>query len=472
MAKNKKKFLKILSVLALSFYTTDLFAVEIDMNSILKNKNSPVHKNNVEENKAKSSSVKTEQEKETFQTDFITSYEVLSNKLSINGKIHLFHSYTNEDFRKNDDLERLMQSDGRLNVHYEKELRKGLSYYTDFEVKKKYNNATRLRSLVGIQNDKYGTFELASYNPIGNQFKSSYSIRAGSNGAWSRNINTGFSGSSAMPNGLLTEFDTVLGYYTDTDLTSVLYRSPKFQGLQFGASYTSDTRYKNKPKKNFPYRDALSLAATYEKKINNDLGVTVSFLTEMGSPYDRDLNNNGSFDDERLEDLHSYFGSVLLEYKKFSALASVGNFRHSNRLKKVPIIVGSIGADQAVEFAHEGEAANFIDLAVAYKFNKKFKASVSYFCSENGQDYAAFKNNLNLPSTNGRTGKNNFYNTSLALEYKMMDGLFTPYIELNRFIVKNNDAILKNDLVAMADSAKYLKDNTGYVFMIGANALF
>jgi hypothetical protein len=388
--------------------------------------------------------------------------EKIHRDAQISGRFHFFNSYTDEDFRKNkDDLQTLMQGDGRLNFFYEKKFENDSILYSSFEVKKKYDNAMRLKSLIGIKKEKYGDLKIASFNPIFDNFKTMYDISVGSSGAWLRNINSSFNYPENVTSGIINEVDSVVGFYTDHDLTSIMYKTPSFKGLNASVSYTNDTRFNRKAKKNFPYKNVLSLLGSFEKNLSKDAKFTISAMTELGSSYQRDLNNNGNFDDDlRLDDLRSFLVSGLVEYKKLQVIAMYANFFKTNRFEKIPVFNQNPLPENfvATNFV-EPKDTYYISLAASYKFTDKFKASISQFYSENGQDYAALP--PALPSTNGLSGQVKFYSTTLGASYEIYKDSFSPYVEISRFTVKDNNAII---------DAK--KDNTGNVFVLGAKASF
>jgi predicted porin len=385
----------------------------------------------------------------------------LPKDLEIKGKFHFFNSHTNEDFRENKNLKSLMQGDGRIDFRYEKKFDNS-SVYTFFQVKKKYDNDTKLLSSIGIKSNKYGDFKIASFNPIFDEFNDPYRIVVGSSGAWLRNINTSFAHGEGVSSPIINDIDSVMGFYTDHDLTSIMYKTSSFKGFDLGISYTNDTKTKKEMKRNFPYKNVVSIVGNYNKELSESLKFGLSIMTEIGSSYNIDLNNDGFINDETIDDLRSLMIGGTVDYNKLQFALMYANFFKTNRLSKIPVIKKNssflkFNSDLSVD----SKGTQYISGAISYKFTDRLKASFYTFYSENGQDYAAIK--PATPSTNGQTGQIKFLSNTIAASYEVYKNSFAPYVEISRFTVKDNDSTILSDKQ---------KDNNGYVFVIGAKALF
>lgn len=378
------------------------------------------------------------------------SYNIENFK--INGSFHFFNSQTNEDFRKDDSLTGLMQGMGTVNFSYSKKYNDKNEVYSLFEIRKKYDNATRLRSLVGIKSEKYGNLSVSSYNPIFDNFITPYNITVNSSGAWLRNVNTSLNN---VPNSwVLNDIDSVLGFFSDYDLTSINYSSPEIKGISLYASYTNDTRYKKKVALNFPYKDVISLVGKIKQNITNDFSITASVMSEIGRSYKRDLNNDGNInDDPILSELRSFLISGMIEYKKFKLVGMTGNYYKTNNLNFIPVLNDNTHVTP--------KDSSFFTIAASYKFSDKLNSSIYHFYSETGQSYASIGNNP--VDTEGKAGKMKFNSTSIAASYDIYQDKLSPYIELSRYTVKDNDAIINE---------QRSKDNNGFVFLIGLRSKF
>ena len=406
---------------------------------------------------------------EKFENDFETIYyipndEKAKEQFTIDGKLNFFYSYSNQDYKASSFAPQMMETDNRLNFRYKNSLDEKNNFFSDLEVKKKFNNNPRLRGAVGIDNKTYGIFQLANFNDLTSLVVSSYDVMVGSGSGWYRNLNTNFNYPSNIVNSPIIDFDTVISFYADSDLASVTYFSPDFNGLKFGVSYTADTFF-NTPDilRAFPYKNVLSLAAQYSKEISKDVNMKLSGYTELGQSYYEAINPNAKSQD-RFSDLRSFFLSGLIETKKFAFVLLYGDYGNSNTRDILPVL-----NSDPVKYVRAKDSY-FWDSAISYKFCDKTKASIRYTYATTGQDYAAYSDlfpapcTLNKnPSTDGKTGSIIFHNIAFAINYKMFGDYLIPYIELDKFKLSDNDAVIQSDRK---------KPNNGFVIVLGARSNF
>ncbi len=135
-----------------------------------------------------------------------------------------------------------------------------------------------------------------------------------------------------------------------------------------------------------------------------------------------------------------------MKYLDLSIAGSVGLFNDSGHINN--------------ELGDAGKAKNtyYYDLAASYEVNKKTQISLSYFHSVYAQDY------LFEDEDDGVFfGQAKLSNISLALDYKLYDDLLKPYVEINKFIVDDNDAVPLD---------KRRESNNGWVIVLGAKSKF
>ena len=457
------RFSSILSIFFISiiiFNINEINAIEIDLNIEVDSSQSKEKKSSDIKKKFKeNNSDKVTNDPETVY--FIPNNKEKKQQFNIDGKLNFFYSYSNQDYKASSFAPQMIETDNRLNFRYKKTLDEKNNFFSDIEIKKKFNNNPRLRGTIGIDNKTYGILQLANFNDLTSLIVSSYDVMVGSGSGWYRNLNTNFNYPSNIVNSPIIDFDTVISFYADSDLASVMYFSPDFNGLKFGASYTADTFFDTPDiLRAFPYKNVLSLGAQYSKEISKDVKMKLSAYSELGQSYYEAINPNAKSED-RFSDLRSFFLSGLIETKKFAFVLLYGDYGNSNTRDILPVL-----NSEPVKYVRPKDSY-FWDGAMSYKFGDKTKASIRYTYATTGQDYAAVAPaagiGAQVPSTDGKTGSIIFHNIALAINYKMFGDYLIPYIELDKFKLSDNDAVIQSDRK---------KPNNGFVVVLGARSNF
>lgn len=376
-------------------------------------------------------------------------------KLSISGGFHFFLSNTIEDEEyRADDIENMMQNEGYINITNKGDLDEHISYSISSQIKKKFSNNIRIRTVLDLEDKRYGKLQFSNYRKIQDDlFVNTYWIKAGSDNAWDSNVNLlllddidSIKHKDHTPNGFLTGYDTAMTFGADTDSGSIAYYTPSSNPLVFGVSYTPRVYYGDVKNSLFNYKDIFTVAAMYNQDLNDRTNLKLSVLGECGSP-----SKHKKDDNEKISDLNAIHFSALMKYSDLSIAGSLGFFGNSGHPEKISLING----DKTI--FGKPKDSYYYDFATSYDVNSKTKISFSYFNSVYSQDFPIQGENEIL------IGHANLKNISLALDYKLYDDIFKPYIEINKFSISDNDAL----------PAEHKKENNdGWVIILGAKSKF
>ena len=401
-------------------------------------------------------------DKKTEQNNNEKNSKINIGPLDISGYFHFFWSNTIQEGMYNiTDTDSQIENEGVLNFLYNNELNDDNKFSINFNIKKKFNNKLRFRTFLKFNNDKYGDIELSNYSKIqDNLLVNTYWIKNGSNGAWDRSINTALEINddpriSSALNTILTGYDTAETYIGDVDSANLAYYIKPLENLTLGASFSPKTYYTSIENNFANYKNIIKIGAMYEKDINEKTNLKLSLLSENGVPAKNPYNT--TFEDYDLSNLHALSLGILIKYYALSFAGTIGMWDRAGVLKNIPI--------NATQESVRPKDTNYFDIAGAYNLNDKTNISISYFKSIYAQNYSQdlATSNINKPSTNGRSGKSEFNNISLAVDYKLFDDFVVPYIEIDKFIVKDNDAISQSEK---------RKNNIGWVLIFGTKSKF
>lgn len=195
------------------------------------------------------------------------------------------------------------------------------------------------------------------------------------------------------------------------DANKITYYSPRFQGFQFGGSFTPDQGDTGSAtgftgELNGDYENVFNVGVNYAAQVDQ-VGVTASLTGEFGQS-----------ESAAVEDLEAFQVGVNLEYQGFSFGGSYGDWSESGQA------TGGANND-----------SKYWDVGAAYETGP-YGVSIGYLNSERGN--------------------NDFTNVSVGADYKLAAGL-TPFIEANFF---------------EADQAGTSVDNEGTVLLVGTNLNF
>ena len=382
--------------------------------------------------------------------------------IDVSGYFHFFWSNTiQEEIYNVTDTNSQIENEGALNFLYNNELNNDNKFSINFNIKKKFNNKLRFRTVLKFENNQCGDLELSNYSKIqDNLLVNTYWIKSGSNGAWDRAINTALEinndpRNSYALNNTLTGYDTAETYGGDVDSANLAYYIKPIENLTLGASFSPKTYYTNIENNFANYKNIIKIGAMYDHDINEKTNLKLSLLAEHGTPAKNP--HNTSFDDSDLSDLHALNLGILIKYYAFSFGGTIGLWDKTGTLKNIPI--------NAIPEFTKPKDTHYFDIAAAYNLNDKTNISISYFKSIYAQNYAQdlATSTINKPSTNGKSGKSEFHNVSLAMDYKLFDDFVVPYIEIDKFTVKDNDAISQSEK---------RKNNIGLVLIFGTKSKF
>jgi hypothetical protein len=386
--------------------------------------------------------------------------------VDVTGYFHFFWSNTLQEDQYNiNNANGQAENEGFVNFFYHNEINDKQHYSINFQAKKRFNNSTRLREVFEFEDLSLGKIQLSNYKKIQDDLLvNTYWIKKGSNGAFDRNINTSLTiqndfenpRNPNVMNNTMTGYDTAMIYGSNTDsATLALYKNFLDKNLTLGVSYTPKVYYDtiNNPFAN--YKNVITFGALYQTQINEQLKLKLSALGEHGVPAEQlTIPHNGL----TLANLNALNLGALIEYNKLSIASSIGMWGKSNHLENVA--TGPNPNDIT-----PSKNSYYFDIATSYNINEKTGLSLSYFKSLYGQNYSqdGIFNSIDKPAINGQAGQSEFHNISLALDYKLFSDFVVPYAEVNKFIVKDNNALVED---------QKRKDNIGWVFILGAKSKF
>jgi hypothetical protein len=396
-----------------------------------------------------------------------------SKAIEFNGYFNGFLSNTiqNEEYNITG-TDSQIEHEATLNLLYKDAVCKDLEYAVNFSLKKKFSNELRPRTFIQLDHKTYGKLELANYSKIQDDILVNANwIRAGSRNAWDRSINTSLridDDERYRPslNKILTEYNIAETFGFKRDVANIAYYYKPFENLTIGTSFAPKAYYVKIEDHAFNYKNIIKFGAVYKFKTQDPLDFRISFLNEYGVQ----ARDHGF--DKEVSDLNTFNIGFLLKYLRFGFAGTAGLWNNTGACRNIPTC-NTNNCDN--QFYAKPKTTSYFDLAIAYDLTQKLKTSLSFFKSFNAQNYAQAENtNLNFftnngngiyPPTNSQSGQATFSNISLAFDYKLHKEFLVPYLEFNKFLVKDNSAILET-------SDLKRKDNDGFVAVLGLKAKF
>jgi outer membrane protein OmpU len=276
------------------------------------------------------------------------------------------------------------------------------------------------KAFIFVENDGFGRVELGGNSGASQTLEvdASNIARAtgGIDGDFDRYVNTGAGTSYNLYPNLPVANDDVDG----TDAQKITYYTPRFSGVQFGASYTPDTNAGSTTAvssfdNDAGYSDVFAVGLNYEGQINENAGIEAAITGEFG---DAELDTTTA-----REDLSAYQAGIAANFSGFSVAGSYGDLGESG------VVSTATGVDQT-----------FWTLGTAYE-NGPFGVSATY-----------------LDSTNEISGVSyDATNLVLGADYQLAPG-FVPYVEASFFDLDR--------------SATTNNDNSGNVILVGSELTF
>jgi outer membrane protein OmpU len=227
----------------------------------------------------------------------------------------------------------------------------------------------------------------------------------------------------------------------------VTWISPRYNGFQFGVSFTPDMakngadltgeRNATSDPTKVRQKNIVSLGLNYTNAFD-DVNVSLSAGYDRSSKVKRDLSNNTEFTGNNLiNPLKSYTFGAAVGKGEYSVAASYG---HDGKGGQASNVVGAKN--------------HFWTAGAAYE-NGPFAGSLTYFHSKKG--------NKGTDATAPVSNFNKVDAYSLGLDYQLAAG-FKPFIEATHFKTKYGQEQTVN--------TTKIKKNSGYVVMLGTSVSF
>ena len=239
------------------------------------------------------------------------------------------------------------------------------------------------------------------------------------------------------------------------DATKINYYSPRIGGWQLGVSYTPDTGNSGTSaiisgNNSGDVENLISWGVNYSSNFGN-LGLALSATGENGK-YEQSSTTT-----IKREDLKSYDFGVMATYFGFTLGGSYGIWGNSlmptsgiyscNYDASVALGSQNCNASNYSSGVSKFGDANYYTAGVAYEFGP-VAASVTHISSQ-FQD-------------------NNYKATSFGIDYRMARGLM-PYLEVTQYKFESNQPKASDitDQATLSNSQRQLKDNDGFVVLVG-----
>ena len=238
---------------------------------------------------------------------------------------------------------------------------------------------------------------------------------------------------------------------TLADASKVNYYTPRIGGWQIGVSFAPDTGSNGTSasisgNNSGDIKQAISYGINYSDNLGN-LGLALSATGESGK---FEQNYNAS---TKRNNLKSYDAGVMATYFGFTIGASYGNWGDSLQPKSG---IYSCDYNNALTIANQDCAG---------KDEKKF-SNAKYYTAGAAYQFGPFATSLTY--LNSEFQANQYQTTSLGVDYKMAKGLM-PYAEITKYKFESNQPKASNvsESSTSSNSTRQLKDNSGYVALVG-----
>ncbi len=235
------------------------------------------------------------------------------------------------------------------------------------------------------------------------------------------------------------------------DATKISYYTPRINGWQAGVSFAPDTKDSGAASSIAQFgediNNVVSWGLNYSTNLEN-VGVALSLTGENGV-FEKQKNSQISHNN-----LAAYDAGLMFTYFGFTIGGSYGYWGKSLQPKNgvyscdynlsLELVNQDCSSDAEKKFGN----ASYYTGGIAYEFGP-IAASVTYMASN-------FQ-------------KNKYQATSFGLDYKIVRG-FMPYFEVTKFKFESNQpqALGLYDQTSISNLNRQLKDNSGYVALVGA----
>lgn len=270
------------------------------------------------------------------------------------------------------------------------------------------------KAFIFVENDGFGRVEMGGNSGASETLEvdASNIARAtgGIDGDWYRYVNTTGLSANAFRPSLPVAADRAAG----ADAEKITYYTPRFSGVQLGASYSVDTNNGSTTAganvtNDSGYENVFAGGINYEGNINDNTGIEAGLTGEFGEAETTGVTAR--------EDLQAWSAGLAVEFSGFSVAGSYADLGESGSLSAAPV------------------ETSFWTLGAAYE-NGPFGLSTTYLDGENGTSDV---NNL-----------------VFGADYQLAPG-FVPYVEAAFFDI---------------DAAGTASDNTGNVILVGSELTF
>ncbi len=239
------------------------------------------------------------------------------------------------------------------------------------------------------------------------------------------------------------------------DATKLSYYTPRINNIQTAFSFTANTKNSNTSatlSNNNNIKNIISFGSNYSNSFGN-VGLALSTTGEFGQSENTNINDNQIIIQKNR--LASYDVGAMLTYFGFTFGASYGYW--GNSLQPTSGIY-SCQYDSSKTLANQ--SCNSANQNV-----RKFPHA-SYYTAGIAYEFGPIA--TSITTLHSQFQKNKYQATSLGIDYKLKRGVM-PYLEITNFRFKSYQPSASNitNQSSLSNNNRQLKDNSGYVAMIG-----
>lgn len=234
------------------------------------------------------------------------------------------------------------------------------------------------------------------------------------------------------------------------DATKINYYTPRISGFQFGLSFTpstanSVTSAPISQDNSEDIKQSFSYGTNYSQSFGN-VGFAISATGEIGK-----IENNASVSTAR-NNLNAYEFGAIMTFFGITIGTSYGNWGNSLQPESG---IYSCNYDSSTTLASQTCTSN----------NKKFSDS-TYQTAGIAYEFGHFASSLTYLKSEFQDNK--YDAISFGVDYRIAKGLM-PYVEVTKYQFESNQPQASDILnqSSIANGSRQLKDNEGYVALIG-----
>lgn len=241
------------------------------------------------------------------------------------------------------------------------------------------------------------------------------------------------------------------------DATKISYYTPRINGWQGGVSFTPDTGDNGTSASisggdSGDVENVISWGLNYSNNLGN-LGVAFSVTGENGTFENSEILPVAASNQISRSDLAAYDAGLMLTYFGFTIGGSYGYWGDS------------LQPDKGIYSCDYDNTSALADQDCTSTTSKKF-ADAQYYTGGAAYEFGPFAASLTYLVSDFQ--KNKYKAMSFGIDYKIARGLM-PYLEVTKFKFESNQpkSDTLTDQASISNDSRQLRDNQGYVALVG-----